>query len=185
MANAIDVNHHRHDSYDASRLTRTVAPDIICNVKEPRTLGERLRFAREEAGLDTNELNRLVQLPDGSKLSDGYISSYETGRRTKMQGKYALAICATLHIRPAWLLEGTGPRRFSSGELPATLTAAKRDKPNLEAVLDASRRKRWGASAIAAARALEHDLPPGDWPSVLDRLEQAVATVLKRIETHL
>ena len=173
---ARDTNGKRHQSGEATRgrLTATMATDTIALVKGA-TLGQRLRNAREKRGLKTNELNRLVRLPDGKKLSDGYISSLETERRKGIPAAYAAAIADTLRIRTDWLVEGRGPAEFISGEMPAMETAAKLNKPHLERVLSAANvRGRWSEQTVAAARALDADRQLSEWPGLLDRLERAI-----------
>ena len=172
MASATSVKRHRYGPPVEPGLTAAVAAATIVAVKGA-TLGQRLKSARESRGLGTNELTRLVKLPSGKPLSEGYVSSIESGRREDIPAIHAVAMCAVLRIRVEWLIEGSGPAEFRSGEMPAMETAAKANKPHLERVLEASnKRGRWSGHTIAAARALPDDRELSSWPALLDRMER-------------
>lgn len=173
---AIDTNgkRHRKPGHSYVRLTQPMAADTIAGVKRD-TLGQRLRIARKTREYKTNELTRLVRLPDGSGLSEGYISSVER-RRADVPATYALALAEALHIRVEWLVKGTGPMEIVSGPPPATEATPK---PHLERVLAAMNVKgRWGEEAVAAARAMRDDRELSEWPALLDRLERGIRAVL-------
>jgi hypothetical protein len=159
-------------------MSMTVSRDA----KEPRNVGERVRSARLERGLGSNELERLVRLPGDRRLSTGYIARLETrGAERDLPVSYAVAIAYALGVQLHWLVEGTGPKRLDAGESIDALSAAKQDQPNLERVLEAQNiRGRWDEQTVLAARGTEVDPPLHVWPEVLDGIERALAPAMKR-----
>lgn len=77
----------------------------IMGVKTPplRTLGERLKFARESAKLSQADLAKKV------KSSPGSIGNYEAN--TRKSAKKVAEIALALGVRALWLESGTGPMR--------------------------------------------------------------------------
>lgn len=158
-----------------------MATDTVVDVSEPKTLAERLRSAREARGLKVNELNRLVRLPGGRDLSVGYISRVESGDRSDIEAVYANAIADALGVRAEWLITGTGPRKFGSGEMPAALLTST-PKPNLDHVLaKMNRRGRWTTATVAAAKAQDVDVAAAEWPDILDCIQTGLAPAIKRL----
>ncbi len=67
------------------------------------TLGERLSFAMERAGLNQSELARVVGIKPQSVQ---YLCSSEgNGKRSR----YIMEIAVALDVRPEWLLDGEQP----------------------------------------------------------------------------
>lgn len=67
------------------------------------TLGDRLRQAREAAGLGCNELERLAGLRS-------CVSRIERGERLGSRYETLAALAGALGIRTEWLATGKGPR---------------------------------------------------------------------------
>ncbi len=67
---------------------------------------DRLRYARTVRQLSQAELGRAAG------LSQGAISSYETGTRKNTTGLIQLA--QALQVNPAWLITGTGTMEFDA-----------------------------------------------------------------------
>ena len=77
-------------------------------VRRMKTLGSRLKQAREEAGLSQKQLGKLVN------VSQQAISKIEAG---KAKGTYLLVPLKTvLKINLDWLSTGTGPMRPTTGD---------------------------------------------------------------------
>lgn len=76
----------------------------------PRTFGERVRAAREEAGLTQ------VQLAYKSGLGQSAISSIENGNTRWSRGHNLLALAHCLDVAPEWLETGRGPSRPGSDD---------------------------------------------------------------------
>lgn len=184
-----DTRRPGHPDATHGPLTAEMADDTINDVaktsKAPQTLGERLKLARQLRGLGVNQLNKLLRLPGKpagqDRVSIGYISSLERGRRTEVEAAYVIAICDVLKVRPEWLTQGAGRMTLDSGKHQAVYSSAEQDKPNLERVLEAMGgvRGRWSQAAMNAARGLHvSDLPVDVWPKVLDRLHKALEAVI-------
>jgi len=141
-------------------------------------MGGRLRLARETRGYGCNDLDKLA------RLSSGYTSKIETGRRKDVEAVYVLRLAQALKISIAWLITGEGTMDDATS---GTLPVAPAPKPNLEHVLRVLGPKRkWGPTAIAAARALPiDDLSVGTWPKVLDDLQATLGPIAARIIAEL
>lgn len=163
------------------RLTVVMADDTVHNVKTPKTFGQRVSVARQDMGIGVNELNKIVRLPNGEGLSTGYISRLENDVRDDIPATYALSIAHALGVRVEWLIDGTGPKRFASGEMPVTFEAAKSNKANLERVLMATAKGRWHPTTLGVARAMDADREIHEWPSFLDTIEKTLEFV---VTTH-
>lgn len=81
---------------------------------------DRLRHARKERKLSQAELARA------SGLSQGAISSYETGTRRTTTGLIQLA--QALNVDPAWLINGTGTMEFDAKALASHTSPARLDE---------------------------------------------------------
>ena len=92
------------------------------NKTQPRTLGERLKFAREAAKISQIELAKRV------KTSPGSIGNYESN--TRRSAKKVAEIAAALGVRALWLESGTGPMKDSSGT-PALPHLSGEDLPSV------------------------------------------------------
>ncbi len=76
---------------------RILLPDGKCN-----SCGERVRVAREKAGLSQEQLAARVQL-DGHSLTQKAISRIETGLRIVPDFEIPL-LASALNVTPLWLL---------------------------------------------------------------------------------
>lgn len=128
----------------ASNTIVTQAGGVITYVT--KHLGDRLKEAREAAGLSQG------QLADAAGVSQSTIGNIEAGIRK--QPRELLSIAAVVKVRPEWLKTGKGPR-----ELPSA---------NVE---DAERRKR--VPLISWVKAghfgdVEDHYEPGDAPEWVD-----------------
>lgn len=141
-----------------------LSPDIHAAVRRLRSLGERLRFAREARKLGSNELSRLAG------LTESYVSSVETGRRTKVAADALGAVARVLHVRLPWLMEGLEPME----ETPT----GRAVKANLERCLEMHPSGHWIPQAVASARLMGRDRPVGEWETILDRLQAAIAPIV-------
>lgn len=141
---------------------------INAGVRRLRTLGERLRFARKLRDLGSNELNQKAG------LSNGYVSSLEIGRRTRVQAKKLQAIARVLRVREAWLSDGIEP--MEGPQLPTT------PKENLERCLQEHGTERWLPHVIAFARTFEHDRTVADWERTLDELQAATKPIVDKYD---
>lgn len=181
MSSAIDVKRHRQSrarGRPATSLTALVSRDTMACVprktkaNKPEdlhpgtlaTMGERLRYAREQCGIDSNDLTRRI----GASI--GYVSSLETGRRKAIDARYIWKISVVLGVTCDWLLGGRGPMKFDEAH---PMHQNKR-KPNLDRVLSGEPDGRWSRGAVAAAYAQESDRPPDVWRAVLDQLHSAL-----------
>lgn len=70
------------------------------------TIGERLREAREAAGLGVRELARL----SGFESSHGDVSKIEQGKQPRPSGPKLAAYAKVLGVSSEWLMTGEGPR---------------------------------------------------------------------------
>lgn len=141
-----------------------MSPDIHGGVRRLRSLGERLRYARETRKLGSNELSRLAG------LTESYVSSVETGRRVKVSAEAIGAIADVLHVREAWLRRGIEPMEETPhGRVP---------KVNLERCLEKHGPERWIAQAVASARLMKRDRTVGEWEQLLDRLQAAIEPIV-------
>jgi transcriptional regulator with XRE-family HTH domain len=70
---------------------------------ESTTLGTRLRWAREAAGLKARELDRMAGRPEG------HASLIERGARPRIELDTAGAYADALGVSVDWLRNGTGP----------------------------------------------------------------------------
>jgi len=69
-----------------------------------RTLGERVRWARDLAGISARRLDKLA------KLSAGHARAIETGRKQTVEASTARKLASVLGVTLDWLLCGTGRR---------------------------------------------------------------------------
>lgn len=76
------------------------APDAISGVD---TLAQRLKLARDAAGLTQGALAKRV------RMSPGTIGNLETGLRKTARNLTGIA--AALGVRPEWLADGKGPMK--------------------------------------------------------------------------
>lgn len=143
-----------------------LSPDINAAVRRLRSLAERLKWARESRKLGSNELSRLAG------LTESYVSSVETGRRVKVSSEAIGAIADVLHVREAWLRRGTEPME----ETPH----GRVQKPNLERCLEKHGPDKWIPQAVASARLMKRDRPVGEWETLLDRLQAAIAPIVSQ-----
>lgn len=74
------------------------------NMGKQATLGDRLRVARESAGLGCNELERVAGLKS-------CVSRIERGERMAPRYDTVTALAHALGIRAEWLATGEGPMR--------------------------------------------------------------------------
>jgi transcriptional regulator with XRE-family HTH domain len=66
------------------------------------SIPERLRLARDLAGVGSRELARLA------RLAETHVSLIESGIRPRIEAKTALSLARALGISVDWLLDGTG-----------------------------------------------------------------------------
>lgn len=108
-----------------------------CQNEPMSTIGERLREAREAAGIGVRELARL----SGFESSHADVSKIEMGKQPRPSGPKLAAYAKVLGVSAEWLMTGEGPR------------ARSRAEPNVD-VDDAYPAR---ASAIARMRGLVSD----------------------------
>jgi DNA-binding XRE family transcriptional regulator len=70
--------------------------------KPSASLGDRLRLAREMAGIPARELDRLAG------LSEGHTANIESGRRPNIEARTASAIATVLGLSLDWLVSDAG-----------------------------------------------------------------------------
>lgn len=97
--------------YDMPRPSNRTLPE------ELRALGARLRLAREESGLGTNELGRV------SGTSGAVVTRIEDGEMRAPSAEIVIALAKAAHVRPGWLLTGEEPMR------PPLLRIVEQAKP--------------------------------------------------------
>lgn len=68
-----------------------------------KTLGQRLKWAREAAGLSTRELDARA------RLTPGHTNAIESGRRLDPSTSTTRALAHALDISLDWLVDGEGP----------------------------------------------------------------------------
>lgn len=75
-----------------------------------RTLGERLRMARELAGLSARALD------EAAGLTPGHSAAIESERRLDPNSSTVTALARALGVTTDWLLDGTGspPKKLRS-----------------------------------------------------------------------
>lgn len=78
-------------------------------------IGKRLRTAKEEKGISTTELAKLVG------LSKSTVSRYETGDTGKMKLPVVEAIADVLGVNPVWLI-GESDEKYLSKEQEIGIT---------------------------------------------------------------
>lgn len=96
MASAIDVNRN------PSNLAASPMSDESDGMS---TLGERLREAREAAGMGQHSLARA------SGVSQSHISNVESGKRAELGPSVVSALAASLGVSLSWLMTGQGPKK--------------------------------------------------------------------------
>jgi transcriptional regulator with XRE-family HTH domain len=69
-----------------------------------KTLGARLKQAREDAGLNQTELSTRSGVPQPT------ISQVEGGKQS-LDGENLVKLSLALRVRPEWLMANTGPRQ--------------------------------------------------------------------------
>lgn len=85
-----------------------------CESETVSSIGERLKEAREKAGIGVRELARLSGFP----MSHADVSKIEAGKQPRPNGPKLVAYAKVLGVSPEWLLSGTGPKARLSGEEP-------------------------------------------------------------------
>lgn len=75
------------------------------------SLAERLKRARETAGLTTRDLARRLGEECGVSASYGTVAKYERGESVP-RADYLLAVCELCEVHPMWLLTEEGPREW-------------------------------------------------------------------------
>lgn len=86
------------------------------------TFANRLRYARKQRQLSQNALARACN------LSQGAISSYETGERKSAKEIFKLA--QVLRVSPSWLSLGVGPMDLPTQTAFPTVASAKLQDAN-------------------------------------------------------
>jgi transcriptional regulator with XRE-family HTH domain len=82
------------------------------------TIQERIKFARESAGLKKADLVRAVG------VSAPTISDWESGKIKNIEGENLRKLANALKVNSDWLLTGKGPRnRVDSQALPVDISA--------------------------------------------------------------
>jgi transcriptional regulator with XRE-family HTH domain len=100
--------------------------------QEPRTLGDRVRWARGQRKLSQQALGTLA------KVSQGTIGNLESGAR--QQPRALIAIAKALRTNPDWLLTGKGDWEVARGAVFEVLTDEERDLlDNFRRLLDKDR----------------------------------------------
>lgn len=149
-----------------SRPLRTTAP------LEPRTRGERIRYARINAGLTQQGLADLIRKAGGTALSKSLVSQWESGGVKDPTNDNLFAIGAVTGYSPEWLATGRG-------DMKATVASAHSFDTNalaraLEAVSPDT-----GLSAKAAIVSALYDVVV-DSPDVTDGQLATFATAFSK-----
>lgn len=120
------------------------------------TLADRLKLAREQAGLTQKEL------ADRAHTGQSTVASIERGRNSgsTLLTKFAMI----LHVEPLWLAEGRGPMR-RTGEPPAPYRV-KTVEPSEDLNVDEHTQR---------LITLYNALPESDQQSLLNALEEKVS----------
>jgi transcriptional regulator with XRE-family HTH domain len=144
-------------------LASDVASWQRCGVFE--TIGERLKFARESAGIGVTALARAVG------TSAATVSRWESGERATPEHSMLRKAAAQLGYRVDWLLYGEEPMKPDGTRAPTrkpkTLLDKKIDK------IVAAHPGRWLPDSVAAVRAA-NPRQLSDLESVLDRVDKAI-----------
>mgnify|MGYP000921007055 CR=1 FL=1 len=127
-------------------------------------LKDRVREAREGAGLGVNELDRRIT---GKATPSGVVSKIESGERTRPSADVLEGVARHTGYEFAWIASGTLPKKKE--------TAPKH--PNLERAIE-QMRPQLSARAIEVARRMGEacpvDLDPLDWSILLRDLSQKI-----------
>mgnify|MGYP002410878042 FL=1 len=125
---------------------------------------DRVREAREAAGLSVNELDRKIT---GKNTPSGAVSKVESGERKRPSVSFLEGVARHTGYEFVWLSTEKGPKRRG--------TAPKH--PNLEAAIEAMR-PQLSARAIEVARRMGEacpvDLDALDWGILLRDLSQKI-----------
>lgn len=156
-----------------------------------RTVGERLRYARERAGYDGNSLNRLARyrVPGESEektIPPGTVSRLEADKFRVPNLWMLKGLAEVLGVRLVWLILGELPMELrGSGERPSVAPSPML-KTNLQRTVEALNvRSRWSAYTVAVAERMPTDYVPDRWREVLDSIEAAIAPVMRAQEGKL
>jgi len=88
----------------------------------PTSQGERIRYARTNAGLSQNQVAAALRLATGSKITKSLVSQWERNAIKNPSNAHLLALEALTGISATWIVKGRGPKEValrSSAELQA------------------------------------------------------------------
>lgn len=80
-------------------------------LQNPRTQGERIRYARLHLDISQDELARRVRQTGGGKVSKSLVSQWERDSVKNPNNANLLAIAAVTGFTPTWLIHGKEPKR--------------------------------------------------------------------------
>lgn len=130
-------------------------------VARPKTLGERIRYARISCNLSQGELAAAIRLQTGRKITKSLIGQWERGGIANPNNEYLLAVQASTGFSMDWLIRGRGPEKATlpaAGASTAPLDESLLARAMLAAepgLTDASRR----AKVVSALYGLLVDTP--------------------------
>lgn len=145
-----------------------------------RTQGERIRYARKDAGLSQTELARAIAHLTGRKISGALISQWENDITKNPELNGMLALEAITGFRLEWIVAGKPPEKhgadYESGLDATPRVDARRLERALVATLKAVGHKPDPATVAACAAALYDVLT--DTPELGDAAVTRMAAML-------
>lgn len=143
-----------------------------------KTQGERIRYARQQAGLSLAQVASGIRLLTGSKASKSLIGQWERGGVNNPNNANMLALAQVTGFSVEWIVRGRGPERGVPASAKAAAAAAI-DKQRLARAIAATGQAL--PDAFVRTVADLYDML-GDTPDIRDDvLARFAATLLSRV----
>jgi transcriptional regulator with XRE-family HTH domain len=147
-------------------------------VANPKTKGERIRYARIASNLSLQELADAIKVMVGGKVTRSQVSRWERDDIKNPNNINMLAIQGITGFSADWLVRGKGPQKAVVPSADAVAAAAI-DVPRLARALEAANPGATSAQAHARIVGALYDLI-GDTPDIEPSLLARIAATLAR-----
>ncbi len=155
----------------------SIRPLRTSAAENPRTQGERIRFARLAMDLSQGQFAERLGRSGGGKISKSLVSMWERGGIKNPNNANLLAIQAVTGFAMEWLISGKGPQKVTIPSTRRDATAAAIDRELLARAIAAVAPAGTDAANFARMIGGLYDLL-GDTPDLSDELLARFAKTL-------